>query len=291
MRIPAPASRHARKIGLAKRWPEDRAIAVKAIQDMGPHAIPFLLQVIEEQTRGVKQRRRGHVALTMVTAVYVILGFCEGPHFTTGPRFDALFAYFLLFLSFTAAPFCGNPTRLQSNAGALFAQLATRENVGALIYLLEHTDGKCLRMIRLALARIFSQMQVSDARSLTAEHRRILAYQLSQPPKNGQETEAAFIIALLKALQQIGDGTFVGPVKRLARLDGYGSGKKVQAASRECLPYLEAFAERERQSGTLVRAATAPDNEQTSALLLRPAGIGRTSDAQAVLVRPLEETE
>lgn len=105
-------------------------------------------------------------------------------------------------------------------------------------------------------------------------------------PENGHLAQADFSIALLCALQQVGDGSFVQPVKQLLR-NGWIN-KRVKAAAAESLPYLQAIAEQEQNRDRLVRAALAPKGSDQSARLVRPVGTG-TDTRRELLLRPLDE--
>jgi hypothetical protein len=82
----------------------------------------------------------------------------------------------------------------------------------------------------------------------------------------GDRYEADFLVAILRAFEQIGDTRCVPYVEELAR---FADQKRVRDAAEACLPYLQELAENERSSQTLLRAASASGT--TPDTLLRPA--------------------
>jgi hypothetical protein len=89
----------------------------------------------------------------------------------------------------------------------------------------------------------------------------------------------ALILATLDALEKIGDGRALSPVQRIAVANFPSCQRKAQSI----LPILQERQERERHSGMLLRAASAP--ETTPEELLRPA-TEATATASEQLLRP-----
>lgn len=292
MRAPTPASDRARALGLGSRHPEERAEAELAIRAMGPEAIPFLTIVLDEQRLVCKRRKHLTLSIALTAMVgYVLFNVLVLLH-SLVPELVPALPYALLLLGYVSiASLYFRTTRLLENVGSLLLAMADKNQIGELIVLLEYAEMERARAVKVALTPLLAQLQASDAESLTVVHRKILAAHLNHLPGNGQEEAAAFTIALLQALQQVGDGSFVEPVRRMTFLDAFGIGKQVQAVARETLPYLEAFAEREQKSGTLMRAAIAPEDDSARSRLLRAARTDLHPDAQTLLVRPSEEED
>lgn len=288
MKRSTPASDRARELGLGRRS-EQCANAARVIQNMGPDAIPFLLQVLDEQTR-IIQRRRIYPYLSLASSICSVL--LLGSLFMSDQpaRSGLLLIPFLHLTYLFLVPWFLTNRSLRIDAGVLFAHLATREQVGTLIDLMEHGKDESTRAVHRALTRIFSQMQASDAHYLSTAHRKKLARQLARFHEHRKATEVEFILALLRALQQVGDSSFIEPVELLIEQGSDSIGRRIQPAAKECLPYLQFFAEQEAKSGTLVRAVTTPVDEQASSRLVRPAAT-RPDVEPAVLLRSASREE
>lgn len=295
MKIPTPASDRARQLGLDNHRSDVYASAAQSIRDMGPDAIPFLREVLEEQARVIKRRFRLHylqrftpLASSLVLGLVVAL-----VSQSAGAGFWACLFSFAIQPAFRPSHedvF----TRLRDRAGALFTELAGKEHIGALIDLMAYPEEHSAGLACIALTRLFPQLQASDATLLTITHRQKLASRLYHLTGYITEREVAFDIALLKALQQIGDSFFVAPVANLVlcKKEFLSSRSRpvIQAASEECLPYLKAFAEQEAKSGSLVRSASAPEGEAQSTILVRPAA-NNIDPESTVLLRPISREE
>src|SRR5205823_4214565 len=89
-----------------------------------------------------------------------------------------------------------------------------------------------------------------------------------------------FQIALLRALEQVGDRDALPHVRGLAEsIPATMRQRQVVRAANDCLPYLEACAEQNRNSQILLRAITDPILESN---LLRP--IGKQGEADPDLL-------
>ena len=111
-----------------------------------------------------------------------------------------------------------------------------------------------------ALTKMLKRVNVSHKALLTREQMQILLSVLQHP-----HTDRALTLAILRALQQIGDASAIPAVERLAR-----SKFDVRSEAEECLEYLRNQADQKRQAQTLLRAsdsaiATRPEH------MLRPA--------------------
>jgi hypothetical protein len=158
--------------------------------------------------------------------------------------------------------------------------------VGTLVEQLEIRDADVQAALYEALTRLFPRLRASDARLLNKEQRRILLKNLRIGlPTRNSETAVLFYVAALKALEQVGDETFLPLVEDLS--EGRGASvysPTIQKAAQECLPYLRQRAEFEHARHELLRAS-APDHTQDAEVLLRPAedrGVTRADE----LLRP-----
>lgn len=132
-----------------------------------------------------------------------------------------------------------------------------------------------------ALTRLLPMMKASDAHVLTTYQRQCL-YALLQRGNACAHPEAA--IALLRALEQIGDVAAIRPVRDLASMpETSARAAAVRRAAHECLPALLECARRNTDPQVLLRPAGAPTDEAD--LLLRPLEAGVHGD-ERLLVRP-----
>jgi HEAT repeat protein len=158
--------------------------------------------------------------------------------------------------------------------------------VGALAETLEWPDRRVQDMAARALVRLLPRLRASDARLLSPTQRGCLYRVLSMRHVGRDST---LVLAILQALQQVGDEAAIPYVQRLARSTTFGpTQRKVRQAAEECLPYLRNSADMQRASQTLLRAS-AQENVASDALL-RPAYTNTTTEP-AEMVRALSGLE
>lgn len=124
---------------------------------------------------------------------------------------------------------------------------------------------------RSALTRLLPRMKASDAPLLKEAQRAVLRSVLAHAGSANtlKEVEIEFTLAALKALEQISDWKSASYVKTLT---SPASPKRIRAAAIECLPYLQALAEKQKPGENLLRASSASEAANTgSNSLLRPA--------------------
>lgn len=143
------------------------------------------------------------------------------------------------------------------------------------------------RSIRTQLIRLLASLQATDCALLDAEHRAKLHEAMAYCDNRllGGKLDTEYILAVLAALQQIGDHTSLPIVERLAKS---AVNPRIREATQECLPSL--LDRDTRQGQTLLHPAMKPEAaadellraaasvaETESALLLRA---GRCSDVE-----------
>jgi hypothetical protein len=152
------------------------------------------------------------------------------------------------------------------------AEFEDIRSVGPLAEALEYQDRALKAIAEDKLKRLLPRLQASDAGLLDEEQRKCLYRAL-----RGRDTN--LILAVLKALEQIGDEQAVPFVQKLANGEGLAARYSgIREAAQECLPALQQRAERERSRQTLLRAASASDTP--SDMLLRPASGALEADPQ-----------
>lgn len=153
--------------------------------------------------------------------------------------------------------------------------------VGPLAEALEYRDVDLREQAKIALIRLLPRLQASDAVLFTTEQRNRLYRALNSP-------DVEFVLAILKALEQIGDAKALPYVEKLASGGDAANGEeRVRRAAQACLPYLRERAERE--TPTLLRAASVVESAPNS--LLRPAAAGNDAEPEQLLRASAGQTD
>lgn len=135
-------------------------------------------------------------------------------------------------------------------------------------------DAEIRAIAEQTLQRLLPQVQASDKQYVSDVEMAILLKQLDG--KN-----FSLVIAILKALEQIGDARAIPKVERI--VDAPFSPQyptRVVEAAQECLPFLQQRAEQSRQASTLLRASEVISTPET---LLRPAKEGASVQTEQLL--------
>jgi hypothetical protein len=131
------------------------------------------------------------------------------------------------------------------------------------------------------LTRLLPQIGETDGHLLNTRQRDYLHTELAS------SYDSNFVLAILKALKQVGDSYSIHPVEKAAL--GYcpsANDGRVRGAGQDCLDAILERTNRERMLQSLLRASEQPDSEADT--LLRPAGPTLTEDSQ-LLLRPGED--
>ncbi|HSV75262.1 MAG TPA: hypothetical protein VLH79_16020 [Chthonomonadales bacterium] len=132
------------------------------------------------------------------------------------------------------------------------------------------------------LTVLLPRLKASDAGLLTEKQRARLNRQIG---KVRIDREAPLLLAMLKALEQVGDERSALVVRALTSKAGDGeAAARVRAAAREALPAVEQSAERWRNAAMLLRPADASATPDET--LLRPASGAAADRAEERLLRP-----
>ncbi len=159
-------------------------------------------------------------------------------------------------------------TRDQQRLADRLARMEDVRAIGQLAEIQAWPDARMARMARAGLIRLLPQMQAGDARLLDVRQRAFL-YQrlrLSEARANPE-----FLLAILKALEQIGDTDAVPYVEALAHSEPPTlRERQVKQAAEECLPYLLECAQHNRDSQVLLRASAGSEPPERLLRPLRP---------------------
>jgi hypothetical protein len=262
---------------------ERRAWAEEHIRKHGSSLTASLVATIENE--GLKRRRRRKV-LNWSVGIYggFVLGFIlwylvRG--LWTGHWGNFPFGMFRIFNFASLAGIFVASSGAQKSAARALALLDDPKTVGALAEALEYSDLDVETVARNALIRNLPLLKASNAEFLSDDQRKCLHRVFL---KADQDLKLG--MAILAALDQVGDDRDVSAVKKLTEAEAATSNeKKLQEKAKEILPGLEERAEMSRVANTLLRASSTPASEVT---LLRPAqDTGETCEAQ--LLRPANE--
>jgi hypothetical protein len=161
--------------------------------------------------------------------------------------------------------------RLTLNAKhrAMARELASQDTVqavGPLAEALDWPDAHIRRVVIEALTTLLPRLHATDAALLSSGQRAALYRMLTLA---NARTHSKFLVALLTALEQVGDQTAVPYVESLVKTQPLTSQqKKVHEAACHCLPYLQEQARQDQYSQTLLRASSVPNVSPET--LLRP---------------------
>jgi hypothetical protein len=174
----------------------------------------------------------------------------------------------------------------QRAIGRRLAKLNTPQVVGPLLDVLA-TSSNLFRWseIKRALIRLLPRLQATDVKWLTPDQRDYLLTLLRHDegwPFYGRLWGADLKVAILKALEQVGDARAIPYVKHMSRSS---KSEAVRIAAWDCLPALHANARRMPVEQSLLRASSPPASTET---LLRPAASGIEVEPEQLL-RPTSE--
>lgn len=247
--------------GLASRDSRRRIEARRTMDQLGIRAVAPLLNLIEREA--VRRDRRNY-AIAVFSAACTAIGLLGLAG--TGDlalRFPLL--YIVLLAVSVSLLFVTRPTGLQLQAARILASFEDARVIGPLAEALELQDHYTLQAARDGLKRLLPRVHASDAGMLSERQMDCLHRALSSQ-------DADLVVAILRALEQIGGERSIPFVERLAdRPQRSVTDGRIRAAAAECL---SALSDRvgERGGDRLLRPATGPDNPGEA--LLRPAAEG-----------------
>lgn len=264
---------------------QTHAAAERKIRALPPESFLPLCQL---ETEHYRRRRRTALRRMAMTAAAELLAIIGGSLFDPDPAtpylLTALFLEFDVIMIFPILWAATVPIRAHRKLQNILAARTEPEFVGIYLTVLSEYVNKSKlearegRQLCDALKRLLPQLSADQGRKLIPAQRQTLRDLLRFP-----YLDVDLTLAILKTLEQIGDGSDRQRVEALASESRVTPRmKRVRDAARECLPYLQNNAERSRQSQTLLRAS---DGESRSApdTLLRPAHSAETSAPEQLL--------
>lgn len=257
---------------LTSRKAEVRQAAERELESLGDAAIEPLIDLLKHEVAARKRRIRVGFAWMGVLGAFLVtlqlIGVLSDVSSMAG-----------IFCSFSGIMYA---SQLEKNAAGRLARFDDVRTLPALAQALEMQDEGVRRAAIGKLTTMLPRLTASDSGLLDSEQRACLYRSLS--PRRTRR-ESAYQIALIQALEQIGDPKAVPAVERLAQVTPRRPEEQlVRDAAEEALPAIRDRAEAAREASLLLRPAeVAPDAN----LLLRPAAGTQTADP-ASLLRPVE---
>jgi hypothetical protein len=294
-----------------------RAEAERVIKQSGVGAIEPLIAVLTRELRK-HQKRRWVVlaaALALTLGCYLVMF-----HLRENDYLGLTIGFAICMVGIFVSAYMALPTRLQKQTAAMLMGIDDLRAIGPLIDVLRNRHTAESTQVRSLLLPMLQRLRASDVALIEDRHREYFHYVLKhwEHFQLGPQYGTEYIVAVLTALQQVGNGGDLPYVERIAYPDrtlhaalgfhwlwkGYNSAFKllligqwrgidkprIVQAAQECLPYLQLKDERQQVSNSLLRASD-PGNS-TSDSLLRPAGSAATSEPDQLLrSSPSTETE
>ncbi len=150
--------------------------------------------------------------------------------------------------------FRGLAGRQEAKSRSILESIKDLRLVGPLAQALDAEKTTHQSYIAGALCRLLPRLQASDASLLNKEQRACLNSLLTRRRLRHRHGGKVLILAILKALEQIGDKDALPAVQKLAQ---WSSDKDIRQAANNCLPYLHDRAEAYKRGAMYLRPADA----------------------------------
>ncbi|HLJ57687.1 MAG TPA: hypothetical protein VKT77_21810 [Chthonomonadaceae bacterium] len=258
--------------------PVERDRARRALDELGASKLDVLIALLQSEVAGRRRKRRaitiaicGYLAIAVSS---VIISLATGHHINSH-----LFTPFTWMGGIIGGAFAVSGA--QKNATKVLAEFDDKRAVGWWALALTYPEREIKSLARTKLIALLPKLSASDAHLFDEEQRNALNQALSQ----WSESEA-FPVALLNALEQIGDERAVPYVEKLAAGHGMAARSlRVRAAAKACLPALHERIQLAKESATLLRGASVSSASVAPDLLLRPASGAANGQAAGELLR------
>lgn len=260
---------------------EETAAAPPANTDAAPDVTAIL-----EQIRSVRRKMVWVGTIWAVLHFVFLAGISIYPAKPVPPWLGIATALYLTTLLGISAGLFWNVRRI-ANLQKQFAGIEDVQYINNVIDAFGNEWSRPDKAIVETLIKLLCRLQASDARFLTTSNRLVLNIILrsdvfllrnfgisstastqspAYSPRNRLKLEdrIRLVLAVVKAMEQVGDETAIAPVRHLTK----SLWKPVREAAQECLPFLYQRANEQRASQGLLRPA---DNTATPDVLLRPA--------------------
>jgi HEAT repeat protein len=252
-----------------------------ASERLDSQGVEDLLEVVREEAKKRRLQKRNQRVVqwivlgfaALLLTLYTIRSLSSSKEWDFSD-ISFLFIFLTLFGGVAAS-------QLHKNAVSLLAKHEDLRAIGPLADALDIEDGDIRAVCSEALVRLLPRLKSSDSHLLSNDQRENLYLVLKRA---NLKKDSELIIAILQAMQQVGDEAALPHVVQLSQLKNDSeAGQRVREAAQACLPYLQERVERARQAGTLLRPADAPSSQPET--LLRPAPGAACTDPE-LLLRP-----
>lgn len=261
-----------------RRWAEQR------VRKMSPAELDRLMVLVKQEGSKRKRRRKivsliGRVWLSLILIMclaYIAHGLWTGTWGDLPDKFIGLGGIAGIGTIFLAA------SNTQKNAARALAIFDHTAAVGVFAEALYYEDIDVAKLACEALIRNLPSLTANDCDLLNDEQRKCLHRSLYV-----RDNGYALGMAILAALEQVGDDRDLAAVKKLSVFEAATSNqKKLREEAIRILPGLEQRAELSKAASTLLRATSSPYAPEAS--LLRPAA-GVDQSPEGLLLRPLSD--
>lgn len=237
---------------------EQRNTALKALFQMGPAGIETLLQLLYTDTR---KRHNLKTIITVLAWVMIPVSMLMLPVIlfslcTNTLMQTTLFAAgvwllnWFLFVMRTRLPLSARQKAIMP----IISEINDMRAIGPLVDILNSKSIYNSDLLQAPLTRLLLQVRSSDAHLLDRANRAILCRQLDTMGSSRNQESIAFTVAILRALEQVGDAEAVPYVGQLAhRLPP--PAPEVREAAKRCLEFLQLRGGAQNIRQTYLRAA------------------------------------
>jgi len=244
---------------------ESRSASSDSRPWVGPKASlsPETVETLSTRLRSLARIRRRNVAVTASGAVVgTVLAFVSATGFSRAQGAGNFLMAGMLGSLAAMVYFALSGTYAQRNLTNSLIHSDDLQIVPPLIQAAATVEVSGTAAVML-LTRLLPRLRASDANLLDATDRILLNTAIAKHSRN-----TSFVLAALKALQQIGDAASIPVVQRLAAQTGLRAlDPAVRSAAKECLEFLNVRAAQTEANQTLLRASGAA--EAPTDMLLR----------------------
>jgi len=254
-----------------------RKQALQRLQGLDSSALGATLTSIQTRIKGLKRQWRSRFAVTSAVGIGQILLSELSMLGTPGVQFAhnhiQIVGMSLVLGAILGWPLIQTRQRIRRAQGVL-PQIEDVRVCGPLLELWHSGDPETRLLVEASLVRLLPLFRASDVALLNARQHDLLDQVLSSG-------SVGLTLAVLKALEQIGDKRELPLVERLAAGGGLAKREeRVRQAAQECLPYLQQRVLGMEANQTLLRAS---DRLEASDTLLRAAQNSTATSAEQLL--------
>lgn len=242
--------------------------ALQQARSLPPEELLTLAQMeAQNYRRHVRRVNAFWLSLIALLSIFLIAHYGFGVGRFRFPIFEIYSLYWLCYaLQYAVSRYL--PTQARQSIARILAETQDMRFLGVGLSLLQDnkSDPAVTKSVLIAIRRLLPQIRNDQRDQLTQEQKKAFLHLLISPYE-----DVPLTLAVLKALEQVGDEGAMPVVERLAaEPPATPKMKQVRQAACACLEHLHLHAQESHQAQTLLRASAASSSE-TSGVLLRPA--------------------